>query len=339
MSWRINMTSLMERFFLLFLCYYIAEAGKKVKVPYKREFGTRIVNPHNFTFLHQPKACEPHQSLLVTVHSATQNYAKRMALRNTWANPEILRDFLPEGFRSKLVFVIGWPKSNESLQSSISYEAETYEDIIQANFIDHYRNNTYKAIYNMKWISSRGGCSKVKLIIKSDDDVMFNVKKMSLFWKKLLADAESELQPEKPFIGGNLFGGGPRRNPKDKWYISVEQFKYDEYPPWFQGMVYFLTPCVARQIYELSFTSPYLFTDDVYIGIVSDRVENIRRINLVTFYNNAFSSLVKNMNSWVHKPAVFYHNAKIRDMYKLWHLTCSTGSCSNSMSPFFEISG
>ena len=34
----------------------------------------------------------------------------------------------------------------------IDYEAEKYADIVQADFRDHYYNNTYKAIYHMKWV-------------------------------------------------------------------------------------------------------------------------------------------------------------------------------------------
>lgn len=76
-----------------------------------------------------------------------QNYAKRSVLRNTWGNPLIIKDFLPEGSRVKLIFILGMqPKE----QMMIDYEAEVYEDIVQANFVDHYRNNTYKALYHMK---------------------------------------------------------------------------------------------------------------------------------------------------------------------------------------------
>ena len=63
---------------------------------------------------------------------------------------------------------------------------------------------------------------------------------------------------------GNQFGGGPPRDPDNKWYIPFDVFKYDTFPPWFQGMVYFLTPGLARKIYELSFTTPYLFTGKIY---------------------------------------------------------------------------
>ena len=63
------------------------------------------------------------------------------------------------------------------------------------------------------------------------------------------------------FDSGNEFTDtGPLREAKGKWYIPYEVFKYDTFPAWFQGMVYFLTPQLADKIYQLSFTTPYLFT-------------------------------------------------------------------------------
>ena len=47
------------------------------------------------------------------------------------------------------MFVLGLPRQ-KSEQLSIDYESEEYEDILQVGFVDHYHNNTYKAIYNMK---------------------------------------------------------------------------------------------------------------------------------------------------------------------------------------------
>ena len=78
-----------------------------------------------------------------------QNRAKRNILRHSWANPTLLHHFLPSGYKSKLVFILGLP-TDQSQQSAIDYESEVYKDILQVGFVDHYRNNTYKAIYNMK---------------------------------------------------------------------------------------------------------------------------------------------------------------------------------------------
>lgn len=74
-----------------------------------------------------------------------------MALRNTWGNPVVFNELLPEGQHAKLIFILGTPK-DKHIQKMVDYEAEVYRDIVQVNFVDHYRNNTYKAIYHMKWV-------------------------------------------------------------------------------------------------------------------------------------------------------------------------------------------
>ena len=46
------------------------------------------------------------------------------------------------------------------------------QDILQWDFIDHYRNLTIKSILGLKWASDF--CSTAKFVVKLDDDVFFN---------------------------------------------------------------------------------------------------------------------------------------------------------------------
>jgi len=71
----------------------------------------------------------------------------RTNLRSTWAAEPLLDKVL--GTRTKVVFMLGATLSEEQ-QMLVNYESERYEDIIQADFIDSYYNNTYKIIYNFK---------------------------------------------------------------------------------------------------------------------------------------------------------------------------------------------
>jgi len=56
------------------------------------------------------------------------------------------------------------------------------------------------------------------------------------------------------------------RDPNTKWYLSKKEYKFDSFPIWFQGLAYMLSPPLAKEIYKLSFTTPYLFTG---IAIIS----------------------------------------------------------------------
>ena len=64
-------------------------------------------------------------------------------MRSTWLKPSILNPLI--GLKVKIVFITG--RSNDAeLQQRIEYESEMYGDILQADFIDTYEHNTYKAM-------------------------------------------------------------------------------------------------------------------------------------------------------------------------------------------------
>ncbi|XP_067930247.1 beta-1,3-galactosyltransferase 5-like [Watersipora subatra] len=303
---------------------------QKKGIPYDRTaYGNETVNFHNFTYIHQPEPCSPEHSIVVTVHSAVQNRAKRNVMRSTWANPAIFRHVLPDGFNSKLIFVLGHPP-NGPQQLLVNYESEAFRDILQVNYTDHYRNNTYKALYNMRWIASESGCPKVRLVIKTDDDIMFNLRYFEGFWRnftKLLAPIP--IQFDSFILAGNMDGHNwPGRDPHEKWYISFKEYKFSTFPPWVQGMAYFLTPSLARRIYELSFSTPYLFTDDVYISLVADRVENVTSKDIRRFYSSAYNSHQQNGEVWTKTNRVFFHAIAASKMYELWLTYCHCADCS-----------
>ena len=109
---------------------------------------------------------------LIYIHSAPQNHVRRQAIRSTWAQSNTFNNR-----QLRLVFFIG--TLNTSLtadykhKQNISKESFLYGDIVQLDFVDHYRNLTYKAISVLKWITTY--CEDVRFVIKADDDVFVNV--------------------------------------------------------------------------------------------------------------------------------------------------------------------
>ena len=128
-----------------------------------------IVNPHNFSYVINPgySVCSTSNSpvyVLVYVHSGPTNYKRRVVLRETWATQTLFPDL-------RLVFMIG-KALDENIMKAIQYENEIYQDIIQEDFIDSYKNLTYKGVMALKWISTY--CSTAKYILKVDDDMLVN---------------------------------------------------------------------------------------------------------------------------------------------------------------------
>lgn len=70
-----------------------------------------------------------------------------MLLRSTWLKPNSLTSKL--GFQVKIIFFIG-SSPDPDVQRAIDYENQFYKDIVQSSFLDHYHNNTYKAVSYLK---------------------------------------------------------------------------------------------------------------------------------------------------------------------------------------------
>ncbi len=139
-----------------------------IKNPYEPR--DHIVNPHNFSYILHPgySVCNNSNSpvfILVYVHSGPANYQRRIVIRETWSTRTLFPDL-------RLVFMIG-KTLDKNLMKAIEYENEIYQDIVQEDFIDAYKNLTYKGIMALKWISIY--CSNTKYILKVDDDIVVNI--------------------------------------------------------------------------------------------------------------------------------------------------------------------
>ena len=57
-----------------------------------------------------------------------------------------------------------------------------------------------------------------------------------------------------------------RRSNESKWYLSPEEYDYDLFPPYCNGVGYILSGDVAAQLYSATKHVPFLSIEDVYIG-------------------------------------------------------------------------
>ena len=126
-------------------------------------------NPHPFKYsLVTKTVCKDKDIfLIVYVHTAPSHYKRRMVIRETWGNPKFYSDVTV-----RAVFVMGKTFDKPEVQSSLEYESEQYGDIIQEDFLDSYKNLTYKGIGALKWITNY--CSHAKFVLKTDDDIFVN---------------------------------------------------------------------------------------------------------------------------------------------------------------------
>lgn len=106
----------------------------------KYDFQRDIVNFNYLTYIFNPKKqiCS-NQSvfLLVYVHTAPENYKRRLIIRETWSQRHLFSNV-------RIVFFTGLSSSSET-NEMLKLESNLYKDIATASFIDTYRNLTLKS--------------------------------------------------------------------------------------------------------------------------------------------------------------------------------------------------
>lgn len=99
-----------------------------------------LINLTDFRFTMNHDPCNRTQPLLLMlVHSAPGNFLKRHVVRETWGQ---------QTADVTLLFLVG---SSKQHQSRLEEENKKYKDLIQGNFLDAYRNMTYKHVMGLKW--------------------------------------------------------------------------------------------------------------------------------------------------------------------------------------------
>lgn len=101
---------------------------------------------------------------------------------------------------------------NLILQERISKEQESFDDIIQENFIDTYHNLTIKSVLMLRWFVQN--CRQAKYLFKTDDDMFVDYRVLT---KSLREPLPKRIDPEN-FLGGVLSQDArPIKNITDKW--------------------------------------------------------------------------------------------------------------------------
>lgn len=218
-----------------------------------------LLNLHKFAYDIDSAVCQKYKPDIITfIHSATKHYERRMLVRNTWGRYTVIRRFVLSH-----VFMVA--RTNDAtMQKKIDKENETYGDIVQGQFMDSYKNLTYKHVMGIHWVLSN--CPSAKLIVKADDDVLINVFN--------LVEYISKNEFRQNFLYCEIYYEGlTRRETLNKWYVKRNVYPFDNYPTYCSGMAYLMSPDVARKLYKASETTRFYWVDDVYVtGILALKV-------------------------------------------------------------------
>ena len=278
------------------------------------EFSNEIINGHDFEYLLNPgrEFCSYRNQifLLIYVHSSTQNFKRRMAIRETWAKNSLFLDI-------KTIFVMGI--KNDKINEQVKLEHGIYNDIVQENFGDSYRNLTYKGIAALKWVSNY--CTNTKFVLKADDDMIID---MFALLKHLKSLSDHNAYKPRSIMCFTWNKAIVFRDKNIKWYVTKEEYEKDWFGQYCSGSAFILTRDIVPEMFYASLHVRFFWIDDYYISGLLIRAINASYESLNSMYT-INGALVENrfMQKNGQTP-VFSHSPNGVDLsYKIWKMIIS----------------
>lgn len=233
---------------------------------------TVIVNPHPFKYIiNQKNICKDKDIFLIAyIHTAPKHYKRRMVIRQTWGNHKNYDVII------RVVFVTGMSFDSPKVQSSLLFENEQYGDIVQEDFLDSYKNLTYKAVAGLKWISQN--CRHARFVLKSDDDMFVNMFTLIRHLKsRTTTSTDRGLLMCLVWNRMKVMRAG-------KWKVSEKDYKDKYYPTYCSGSAFTMSTDVAVKLHKTSYYVPFFWVDDLYITGLVPMKSGIKHIQFMSTY-------------------------------------------------------
>ncbi|XP_055925275.1 beta-1,3-galactosyltransferase 5-like [Argiope bruennichi] len=255
---RIGVTLCCLLLFWLYIDYIFHPQGKRF-VPKSN------LASYNFQYLINNDICKADPFLLILVHTAVDHFEHRNVIRNTWKNPRLE---LPT---TKVAFLLG---TTDKYQGEIEKENELHKDIVQGDFLDSYRNLTYKHVMGLTWAATY--CNRTKYIMKMDDDIFTDIYQLMDYITNRIKNLDLRnniacyFQTGMPVV----------RDPVSKWFVSKEEFVSDTFDDYCSGWAYLTTTHVAQRLCEAVKKLPYFWVDDVHLTGTAAKLANVGQIRM-----------------------------------------------------------
>ncbi|XP_055606454.1 beta-1,3-galactosyltransferase 5 [Uranotaenia lowii] len=233
----------------------------------------RLVNLTDFRYLVSNDICKENGSYsellgVILVTSYVGNDALRSAHRQAISQQKLISMGLLRIFSLASI-----PEREQFItQKAIEHEQRLFGDLIQGDFLEAYRNLTYKHVMSLKWATEH--CRRARFVIKMDDDIVFD----PFYIQNHLSDLGQQNHGKDS--SGRLLAGFVFHNKKvirlkaNKWFVSRQEFPKDVYPPYLSGWLYITNQRTARELVLQSEQVPFFWIDDTYVtGVLADRLQ------------------------------------------------------------------
>uniref|UniRef100_UPI0037E9BCA4 beta-1,3-galactosyltransferase 2-like n=1 Tax=Semicossyphus pulcher TaxID=241346 RepID=UPI0037E9BCA4 len=268
-----------------------------------------------FTYIiNEPDKCSDSGQvpfLVILIATEARQVEARNAIRQTWGNESVAPTL-----GIVRLFMLGKRSGELGLlqQKMLEAESRRYHDIIQQDFADTYNNLTLKTLMGLNWVAIH--CPQASYVMKTDTDMFVNTE--YLIYKLL----RPEVKPLTNYLTGhNMRDFSPNRDKQNKWYMSVEEYPGDRYPPFCSGTGYVFSGDLATKIYRTSLSIPHLHLEDVYVGVCLAKLglEPTRQSNGILFniWRVPYSSCK-------YSHLITSHGFNPNEILKYWHHLQST---------------
>lgn len=281
--------------------------------PIKPEFGAVINDVLSFKYPITVPFCRDVETngtgplVFIAVNSAPGNFHKREVIRQTWVTR--LKADCEQGLLNLagFAFVVGRTDNNET-QIKIENESKTFDDIIQIDMFDFYRNLSVKVAGLFNWLYRN--CRQTDFLLKVDDDVYVNVRNVAHFVTQFQYQSNYTIFGISPGIFYPQRAG--------KWALTYEEWPWSQYPDYFLGPAVLLPAHTILPLLAAFQVTPMSPFDDLYYTGMCREKAGIK----IRYSVNATSVFVMGLP---HPPTPCYLRRHIsflipdENQLKLWH--------------------
>ncbi|KMZ07444.1 beta-1,3-galactosyltransferase brn isoform X1 [Drosophila simulans] len=253
-----------------FLLHLPLETKRNPGNPYT-PLSNSLLNLTDFQYLLASNVCRKAKRELLAVLIVT-SYAGHDALRS--AHRQAIPQSKLEEMGLRRVFLLAALPSRELFisQDQLASEQKRFGDLLQGNFIEDYRNLSYKHVMGLKWVSEE--CKKqAKFIIKLDDDIIYDVFHLRRYLETLEVRQPGLATSSTLLSGYVLDAKPPIRLRANKWYVSKKEYPHALYPAYLSGWLYVTNVPTAERIVAEAERMPFFWIDDTWLtGVVRTRL-------------------------------------------------------------------
>ncbi|XP_074641082.1 beta-1,3-galactosyltransferase 5-like isoform X2 [Tubulanus polymorphus] len=246
------------RLLAIVCCFvFIVLASKTFRVPrtlwkYSRLTPrTEYMPPTTITIVKEPSLlCTDELYILVLVHTDPSHVKNRHFIRQTWGNPENYER------KTKVLFLMA-VSPFELVNKQVENEIVRYGDIVLGDFVESWKNLTYKSVMGLSWMVER--CPHAKYLLKLDDDILVDAFRLLELLGSFTDSTKRSLicyvVEDLPLI----------RDKTARHYVSKTEYFDDRFVDYCSGAAYIIPGNLVPKLLISSKRVPLFKMEDVYI--------------------------------------------------------------------------